>query len=261
MKQRGFLWNSLHKAVTIFIFAALLVGVGPVQAQTENPPEAPQDSKACLPDMYEPNEWFGEAALVDPNDSLQATLCGPSDIDVYAVDLTAGQELVVNMVYPKLADDPIVYIKDGQQAFLRPQYTNDGIFNAPTQNPVNRLYSFIPKHSGRYYIHILSTWDSGSVNYTLHLSTICKALITEAENTSKGNTLVAAPAGSCDKGPGVYQPGTQVQLQLNPGKDQVFLRWNRALTGTDNPSSLIINQTGSVLALATAANKIGRAHV
>ena len=160
MKPNRSLWNSLRKAVTILVLAALLAGVGPVQAQTENPPEAleaAQDNKACLPDIYEPNNTITQAFLLDPNDSIQAQLCPSNEDDYYAVDLTAGQELVVTLAYYNYYSDELPKFE------IMDEYGNSvdelwvwkyGVYTYNQNGNEHSSYSFIPQQSGRYYIRV-----------------------------------------------------------------------------------------------------------
>ncbi len=260
MNQRGQLWKSIFNAISVFILLVSWVGASPAQAQAEDPPAAPQGGGGChpFPDALEPNDTLEQAPRVDANDSIHAQLCPGSENDYYAVDLTAGQELVVTLEYDTPYPWPTFEIlnANGDTAVDPWWLWSDGIYVFSENGREYMSYSFTPQQSGRYYIHVYSWMSEFPIEYTLHLSTLCKGLFIEAQYSEDGNAVLTQPAGNCGKGPRVYQAGTQVRLQAVTGKDYQgtdykFVRWNGDLSGSANPATVRMDRTQRIRALMT----------
>ena len=259
MHQRGQLWKGMFNAIAIFVLLISWVGASPAQAQAEDPPVAPQGGGGCyLPDEFEPNDTLEQAPLVDPNISIDAQVC-ENEYDYYAVDLTAGQELLIIVEEGPEFD---IFDANGNRlgaVWLDSEYE----YEAGDDSEIyGEFYTFTPQQNGRYYIRIEGWWDD---EYTLHLSTLCKVLGVTADpmwfgfwedDEAYDKKVTVQPTGNCGKGPRVYQAGTQVRLQAVGGKDDEgrvyqFVRWDNDLSGTANPATVRMDRSQRIRALMT----------
>jgi hypothetical protein len=75
-------------------------------------------------------------------------------------------------------------------------------------------------------------------------ATICYTLTTSV-NPSGGGTVSVNPSPNCGS---QYTSGTSVTLTANPSAGRTFLNWNGDASGSDNPTTIVMNSNKNVIA-------------
>jgi M6 family metalloprotease-like protein len=93
-----------------------------------------------------------------------------------------------------------------------------------------------------YYIEVAGNSDAGNLNFNLSF-TACHRL---SRSATLSGIVTASPAPNC--GNSFYTNGTSVHLAATPATDTVFSAWSGAVTGSNNPASIVMSGTRSVTA-------------
>ncbi len=116
----------------------------------------------CVPDLNEVgegNQSTFNATWADLNQSYQGTIC-PQDIDMFGVNLQAGEQIEVRLDHEYNQSDLDLDILDDYNTILA---------SASTQNRDFELLEYTPSEDGEYYIKVFNPEGAGSVSYTLNL--------------------------------------------------------------------------------------------
>ena len=145
-------------------------------------------SEVCLPDILEGNDApeFGTVAL--DGDSFSALSACPTDSDWFALDLAAGDSLVVQTTFVHAEGDVDVVLYDPSQGYL----------TAATSSDDDETLSYITNDTGTHYIEVVLAADAGSEpgnSYAIDfdvVSTICVEDAYEPDNNLQNATVVTA---------------------------------------------------------------------
>jgi hypothetical protein len=175
------------------------------------------------------------------------------DVDTWALDLTAGTFLSVDVDAASIGSDldPVI-------GLIAPNGTTTLAFNDDFDGADSRI-SFRIRESGRYYVAIRGFGDSGnpSFNYAIHFGTVvCLGAGTEREpNGAAGTASVLGddgsgtgelcaldddPAGDVDLWAFTGFAGTTVELDVNAGS--IFGDPFLALFASDGTTRLAFNE-------------------
>jgi uncharacterized repeat protein (TIGR02543 family) len=88
---------------------------------------------------------------------------------------------------------------------------------------------------------------TGNRSVTANFDPLCYSLTTAASPTG-GGTVSASPPPNCGA---QYTHGTSVQLTANPAAGYGFASWSGAVTGSANPTTIVMNGAKSVTATFT----------
>ncbi len=113
----------------------------------------------CGDDQYEDNDFLEDAAPIDPGVHADLRLCG-LDVDYFAVDLAAGDTLVVGLT---ATGGTLDYQK--RVAILTPEGTQ---MSWTTSNSVSVWACYTASETGTHYLYAMS-WDE-YVEYSLDVS-------------------------------------------------------------------------------------------
>jgi hypothetical protein len=133
--------------------------------------------KTCQPDRYEPNEDRAHATPATPTRYLDLTLCS-ADVDTYALSLSRGDQLGVNVDADPFAEDTFS---------LRVEDTT-----GRTLSSGRFLTSWIASVTGTYYVSIRTSdlYQSYDVSFLLSRGTPCDDDSYEPNDTVATSTVV-----------------------------------------------------------------------
>lgn len=138
---------------------------GPTPTPTPTPPPAtptptPGPSPTPGPDQYEPNDDRASATLVSSG-SYQGSFPHSFDVDLYRVDLQAGQQLVATLAFDGTETDLDLYLEDASGGSLDVSDASEGS---------GEEVSLTASTAGSYYVRVAPYSLPGAVSYTLTIS-------------------------------------------------------------------------------------------
>lgn len=215
--------------------------------------KAPED--ACVDDSIEPNDTAAKATPL-PTATTEYAVCTGDDIDLYKVDLTAGDKLDLTMRFPSNNIADMTLFKPSQSDAISKLSTGDA-FTFEFQKSEEPL-SYVAKECGTHYVLVFSADGTSAGNYSLE-STLGKAACQDMD----------AFASTCNHGQSTAQlvsPDTSYDaLTVCPENEDWFKRAGSGgltllgeLTASQGDiadlSFEIYNQSGEKVATGTQEN-------
>jgi hypothetical protein len=138
--------------LVVLVALALAVGAGPVQAQVSTPNNGTGDS----PLDTEPNDGFANATAVGDGTYGGLTIT-EGDVNVYAVNVTAGQQLSARIEFESSVGDLDMVLVDPDRVV--PLAVSDGIAD-------NESITYVPRTNATYYVGVYG-FANATGSYTL----------------------------------------------------------------------------------------------
>ena len=112
----------------------------------------------------EPNGGFRDAQPIEPGQVIEGTIESPRNVNVYRLDLTAGQKLVAEVLAARYGSalDPLLTLYDSRSRLLAT--ADDSVGTDP------RLELTIGE-AGTYYLVLVDALDQGGVTHPFQLVT------------------------------------------------------------------------------------------
>ncbi len=174
--------------------------------------KAPEDS--CVDDSLEPNDTSGKATLLQPGPQ-EFALCTEDDIDLYKIDLNAGDQLALTMSFASANDNiaDLTVFKPSQASTISKTASGDAYTFAFSQ--VEEPLSYVAKECGTHYVLVFAADGSSTGNYTLQ-STVSAAACQDDD--------MYADTCNHNQGDAVLIPseGDLTGLKLCPGSEDWF---------------------------------------
>ena len=226
----------------------------PALTRTRSAGRPERDEPAAILAETEPNNSPQTADSIALGDRATGIVNPEHDLDVWFVDLTAGQYFSVDVDAKDIGSllDPVLEL-------LAPDGTTSLAFNDDFDGFDSRISYRIPI-SGRYYVAIRAFGDIGfpSLTYAINFGTVtCGAVGTEQEpNDGPGTATPLAigesgsgdvcahddnPAGDVDYWAFTGQAGTAVELDVDVVELGIFADPSIALYASDGTTRLAFN--------------------
>jgi len=142
--------------LVVLVALALAVGASPVQAQVTTPNNGTVDDG---PADAEPNDSFENATAVG-NGTYGNLTVTEGDVDVYAVNVTTGQQFSARIEFENSVGDLDMVLVDRERVI--PLAVSDGIAD-------NESITYVPRTNATYYVGVYGFSNAtGAYNLTVN---------------------------------------------------------------------------------------------
>jgi len=221
-------------SILLLSLAALMFTTGWSKQVGAAPLLQPALQGGCPNDPYEPNNWFDQAASIPFDTEINGNICNSDDSDYFSFDLTAGQQVIIDLYNMELNSNLELY---------SPAQTL--IAGSANAGPADEQIVYTAQDTGTYYVVVWGTEDELPNFYTLRVRLAATPSPTPTPTatptpTSQPPTNTPTPTPTASPTPTPSLPSGTI---LHFGPDGTLLG---ALTTNGTPGDLATSLLGEV---------------